>query len=384
MVNVFIIGSKGIPARYGGFETFLENLTANCASKHIQYHVACLGEGEKSYEYNKARCFEVKVCNIGSAKAVLYDVKSLSECVKYIKANRLDNCIIYILACRIGPFLNLYRKKLKKMNIRLYVNPDGHEWKRDKWNWLVKRYWKFSERLMVKNAALLVCDSVGIKEYIEREYNRYVPCTTYISYGADATRSSLTLESKEAADWCKKHGIAANAYYLTVGRFVPENNFEYILKEFMASKSKKKLVLITNVEKNKFYEKLAEKTGFVHDSRIKFVGTLYDQQLLKAVRENAFAYIHGHEVGGTNPSLLEAMALTKINLLLDVVFNREVGLDSALYFTKVEGALKRTIENLEKDYGNIADKLEGKALHQIQERYTWNKIVSEYEALFLS
>lgn len=108
-----------------------------------------------------------------------------------------------------------------------------------------------------------------------------------------------------------------------------------MIREFIKSKSKKDFVLITNVEQNKFYDQLLQDTGFDKDPRVKFVGTVYDQELLKYIRENTFAYFHGHEVGGTNPSLLEALASTKLNLLLDVGFNREVGEDGAIYWKKM-------------------------------------------------
>ena len=111
---------------------------------------------------------------------------------------------------------------------------------------------------------------------------------------------------------------------------------------------KKDFVIITNVEHNKFYEELKISTGFEQDKRIKFVGTVYDQELLKKIREQAYAYFHGHEVGGTNPSLLEALASTDLNLLLDVGFNREVAEDGALYWSKEENSLAALIENAEK------------------------------------
>ncbi len=125
-----------------------------------------------------------------------------------------------------------------------------------------------------------------------------------------------------------------NEYYLAVGRFVPENNFQTMLTEFMSSTTRRDFVLITDVKQNQFYEILKEKTGFDQDPRIKFVGTVYDQNLLKFIREHAYGYIHGHEVGGTNPSLLEALSSTKMNLLLGVGFNREVGGQGALYWEK--------------------------------------------------
>lgn len=382
MKNVFIIGSKGIPARYGGFETFVEKLTEQQVSKGIKYHVSCLANDTREFEHNGARCFNVNVPNIGPAKAVYYDIMALRECIKYIKVNSIENAIVYILACRIGPFIGFYKRQLKKLGATLFVNPDGHEWKRGKWNAAIRQYWKISEKLMVKHADLLVCDSVNIEKYIKEDYKQYNPKTTFIAYGADVEKSILADDDKKLISWYKEKGVSTKEYYLVVGRFVPENNYETMITEFMKSKTKKDFVLITNVEQNKFYERLKEKTGFDKDSRIKFVGTVYEQELLKKIRENAYGYFHGHEVGGTNPSLLEALATTDLNLLLDVGFNREVGMDGALYFTKEEGNLSNLINNEVKSEQIV--KLGIKAKMRINSSYSWSKIVKEYENLLLT
>ena len=382
MKNVFIIGSKGIPARYGGFETFVEKLTEKQMSKEIKYHVSCLANDTREFEHNGARCFNVKVPNIGSAKAVFYDIMALRECIKYIKENKIEDAIVYILACRIGPFIGFYKKQLKKLGTTLFINPDGHEWKRGKWNAAIRQYWKISEKLMVKHADLLVCDSVNIENYIKEDYKQYNPKTTFIAYGADTEKSKLNDNDTTLLKWYKEKGIKEKEYYLFVGRFVPENNYETMITEFMKSNTKKDFVLITNVEQNKFYEQLKEKTGFGKDSRIKFVGTVYDQELLKKIRENAYGYFHGHEVGGTNPSLLEALATTDLNLLLDVGFNKEVAEDSALYFSKEEGMLANLIDNELKE--DEIKELGNKARKRINSEYTWNKIVDKYEKLLLN
>ena len=382
MRDVFIIGSKGIPARYGGFETFVENLTANKVSESLRYHISCLASNNKEFKHNQARCFNVRVPNIGSAKAIYYDVMALRECIKYIKRNNIKNAIVYVLACRIGPFIGWYKKKLKKLGASLFVNPDGHEWKRAKWNSAIKAYWKFSEGLMVKHSDLLICDSINIENYIKKNYSRFDPKTIYIAYGADISKSTLGDKDYTLINWYRKHHIKRKEYYLVVGRFVPENNYELMIKEFMKSKSKKELVIITNVKKNKFYKELKEKTKFHTDDRIKFVGTIYNSELLKKVRENAYAYIHGHEVGGTNPSLLEALAATDFNLLFDVGFNREVAENGALYFNKEKGSLTKIIDNeLDKE---IISTLGKKAKNRITSEYQWITIVNRYEDLLLN
>ena len=383
MRHVFIIGSKGIPAKYGGFETFVEKLTEQQKSKEIKYHVSCLAQDNKEFEHNGARCFNINVPNIGAAKAVYYDIFALRECIRYIKENKIENPIVYILACRIGPFVGRYKKQLKKLGGTLFVNPDGHEWKRGKWNAAIRKYWKISEKLMVKHADLLVCDSKNIEKYIQEDYKQYNPKTTFIAYGADMEKSKLSDNNPKLINWYKEKGVKAKEYYLVVGRFVQENNYETMITEFMKSNTKKDFVLITNVEQNKFYEQLKQKTGFDKDNRIKFVGTVYDQELLKKIRENAYGYFHGHEVGGTNPSLLEALATTDLNLLLDVGFNREVGQDGAIYWSKNTGELARVIEEIDTNHINKIKSIGDIAKKQINNNYKWSSIVEKYEQLFI-
>ena len=387
MKTVYIIGSKGIPAKYGGFETFVEKLTENQKNKNIKYFVACTRENSKKsnisedfFEYNGATCFSIDVPNIGPAKAIAYDIAALKKAIEIAKENRDKEPIFYILACRIGPFISKYRKEIHQLGGQLFVNPDGHEWLREKWSAPVRRYWKVSESLMVKHADLLVCDSKNIETYIQNDYSKFNPKTTYIAYGTDLEKSTLTSKDRVVREWFNEKKVSENNYYLVVGRFVPENNYESMIREFMKSNSQKDFVLITNVEQNAFYEKLRKETGFDKDNRIKFVGTVYNQELLKYIRENAFAYFHGHEVGGTNPSLLEALESTKLNLLLDVGFNREVGEDGALYWKKEQ--LASVINQAEQLDEQAIEDLNQKSSKRIEEAFTWGKIVTDYEKVF--
>ncbi|MFS9211409.1 beta 1-4 rhamnosyltransferase Cps2T [Streptococcus mitis] len=385
--SVYIIGSKGIPAKYGGFETFVEKLTEYQKDSNIQYYVACMRENsaksgitEDRFEHNGAICFNVDVPNIGPARAIAYDIAAVNKAIELAKENKDEAPIFYILACRIGPFISRIKRKIRAIGGTLLVNPDGHEWLRAKWSMPVRKYWKLSEQLMVKHADLLVCDSKNIEQYIQEDYKQYQPETTYIAYGTDTAPSNLKAEDTKVRNWYQEKGINENGYYLVVGRFVPENNYETMIREFIKSKSKKDFVLITNVEQNKFYDQLLQDTGFDKDPRVKFVGTVYDQELLKYIRENAFAYFHGHEVGGTNPSLLEALASTKLNLLLDVGFNREVGEQSAIYWKKDE--LSQVIEKVEQFDAKMIDELDRQSNQRIADAFTWEKIVTDYEKLF--
>lgn len=385
MKDVFIVGSKGIPANYGGFETFVDNLVTRQVNPKIKYHVSCMtfNKSVKQYDHNGAECQEIYVPNIGGAKAVLYDLRSLDWALDTIKKRNLTDGIIYILACRIGPFLHKYIKKFHNHGFKVWVNPDGHEWKRAKWSVPVRKYWKISEKLMVKNADFLVCDSKSIEKYICEDYRKYNPQTTFIAYGADITPSTLKKDDKKVVDWFNKHNVKLNEYFLIVGRFVPENNYETMIKEFMKSKVNKDLVIITNVEKNAFYNSLKEETHFENDKRIKFVGTVYDAELLKFIRENALGYLHGHSVGGTNPSLLEALGSTKINLLYNVGFNKEVGEDSSLYWSLEDGSLANKLNEVEEISTEKEENFGKLAKQQIIDNYSWEKIVNDYEEQFM-
>lgn len=401
--HVFLIGAKSLGA-YGGYETFVDKLTEyHQGNFDIQYHVACKANGDGCMDesmlpgvqrvsdleflYHNARCLKIPVPNIGPAQAIYYDIKALQLSIKYIKQHKIEHPIIYIMACRIGPFIKKDYKAIHKLGGYLYVNPDGHEWMRAKWNRLIRRYWKFSERLMVKYCDKVVCDSVNIENYIHESYNgRGVhgtnPDTTFIAYGAETRKSSITNQDSTLLSWYAEHGIRAGNYYLVVGRFVPENNYEIMLREFMKSDTKKDFVLITNVN-DKFLAQLEERLHYKKDGRIKFVGTVYNRELLMKIRENAYAYLHGHEVGGTNPSLLEALSSTPLNLLLKVGFNEEVAGDTALYWTKDSDNLANLINKVETmkeeeilDYGK-------KAKARIQDAYSWDFIAGQYETLFL-
>ena len=270
------------------------------------------------------------------------------------------------------------------MGIPLFVNPDGCEWKRKKWNYFVRKYLKLSERFMAKYADLLICDSINIEQYIKKTYSKYQPKTTFIAYGSDLPEQNTQVSENALENWYKEKQIKKNEYYLIVGRFVPENNYETMINEFMKSNTSKDLVIITNVEKNKFYEELKQKTHFDQDKRIKFVGTVYDSNLLNKIRENAYGYLHGHEVGGTNPSLLEALSSTNLNILLDVSFNKEVASNSSIYWNKEDGNLSNLINNLENIKPDEIQKYGIKAKERIKEIYNWQKIVKQYETIFLS
>lgn len=401
--HVYLVGAKSLGA-YGGYETFVYKLTEyHQNNKKIKYHIACKANGDgymdesklegaalindHEFEFHNAHCFKINVPQIGPAQAIYYDVAALKMCCEHIRKNHIQHPIVYIMACRIGTFARHFYKEIHQLGGQVYLNPDGHEWMRAKWSAPIRKYWKISEQMMVKYSDLAICDSVNIEKYIHACYDGKGikgrnPKTTFIAYGADLTLSKLADDDEKLVNWYKEKGLTKKNYYLVVGRFVPENSFEVMIREFMKSHSKKDFALITNVN-DKFLNELEEKLHFKRDKRIKFVGTVYDQELLKKIRENAFAYFHGHTVGGTNPSLIEALGSTDLNLLVDVGFNREVAEDCALYWSRDDGSLAKLIDSSDQLNENQIAEMGRKAKARVAAEYTWNKICGQYEEVFV-
>ena len=401
--HVFIIGSKSI-GQYGGYETFVDKLTEQHQYEpSIKYHIACKANGQgymdetkldgievtkrnkdgsvSEFTYHNAHVFKIPCPDIGPAVAIYYDRAATIYSINYCKENNIENPIFYIFTCRIGLFIDSLVKDIKSIGGKYYLNPDGHEWMRSKWPKPVRRYWKWSEKKMVNKADLIICDSINIEKYIQEEYSK--TNTTYISYGADIEPSSLSDDDPKFIEWLSKNNLKPFEYYMCCGRFVPENNYEIIIREFMKSNTNRDFILITDINK-KQSDKLNQKLEWKTDKRIKFVGTVYDKELLKKIRENAYANLHGHEVGGTNPSLLEALGSTQLNLLLDVGFNREVAENGALYWNKNESNLSNLINQV--DYINSDQRLEYRSIskNRIEKKYNWSFIGKKYTNIWSS
>lgn len=221
--HVFLVGAKSLGA-YGGYETFINKLTEyHQNNPRIKYHVACKANGDgcmdpyktegarvisdKEFIYHNAHCFRIAIPEkIGPAQAIYYDVMALEECCKIIKKEKIEHPIVYIMACRIGPFAKYFYKRIHALGGRVFVNPDGHEWKRAKWNYLIRKYWKFSEKLMIKYCDLAICDSINIEKYIHESYDGKGikganPKTTYIAYGAETRKSKLADDDPKVLNW---------------------------------------------------------------------------------------------------------------------------------------------------------------------------------------
>ena len=383
MKNIIIIGSRGYRYNYGGWETFVTELINNSQDKDMRYFIPYLTHDKntknKITHTNNIEEVNLYVPNTGFTTMFNFTIKSIEYYIKYLKKHRLDNVVMLILGCKIGPLMPKYTRQLHKLGVKIVLNPDGIEWKRDKWAWWIKKCFKISESFHVKYADHVVCDSNAIKEYIDDEY-KVSNKTSFIAYGTYL--DNKVSDEARCKKFFKEHNIKNNNYYLYVGRFVPENNIETIISEFMASNSNKKLVLVTNYEENDFYYQLRRNTKFEDDDRVLLLGPVYDKELLTYLRMNAYGYIHGHSAGGTNPSLLEALAYTKLNILFDVSYNKEVGKTSCYYFSKVKSSLAKQINECDKLTKKEIDKLGSSCLDIIKKNYTWPIIVNKYNDLF--
>lgn len=402
--HIFLVGAKSL-GTYGGYETFVNKLTEYQKNTvGIRYHVACKANGdgcmnpfitkgaeiisEYEFQYHHAHCFRIHVPQrLGAAGAIYYDIMALQKCCSMIKEQQIKNPVIYIMACRIGPFAIPFYNEIHKLGGMVLLNPDGHEWMRRKWSVFVRRYWKISEQIMVRYCDAVICDSQNIEKYIHERYDkngmkRRNLKTIFIPYGAETRKSQMADNDPKLLDWYQVNELRPKGYYIAVGRFVPENNYEIMIREFMRSQSQKDFVIITEVN-DRFFNMLEKKLHFKKDSRIKFLGTVYDQEFLMKIRENAYGYLHGHEVGGTNPSLLEAMGSTDLNLILDVKFNKEVAQDAGVYWHKEEGSLASLIDEADLFDPDQIAAYGRKAKRRIKDAYSWPYISERYEEVFL-
>ena len=213
-----------------------------------------------------------------------------------------------------------------------------------------------------------MADSVYVQQYWQEKYRIPQNKISTITYGTDFPETTLVLP--------ENYELTKNGYYLVVARFVPENNLEMIIDGFVKSNTSKKLVLVGKSEESRYMKKLETRK----DPRIIFAGTVYDQKKLQSLRMNSFAYIHGHSVGGTNPSLVEAMGASNACICFDNVFNREVTGDRQQYFNSAE-KLSLCIEQIEGN-AELHQAMKSEAFLRAREHYNWEKIIDEYEAVF--
>ena len=352
-----IIGSRGIPAEFGGFETFAEELAVRLVKKGVDVTVFCeYSQTYKDNSYKGVKLVYIKTPNIVGLRSIWFDIVNILKTL-----NGYD--VVYMLGYNAAFAFVLPR--LFRSNF--WVNMDGLEWKRSKWSFFSKTFLRINEYFASKFAKLVIADAQGIADYLKTTYH-ISNKTVMIPYGANLQ------EKMPDQNMVEMMGLVANEYYLVVCRLEPENHVLEILNGFINSNLSEKLVIVGDHRSGSDYVKQLLKRN---DSRVVFVGTIYEQDHLEALRFYCKAYIHGHSVGGTNPSLLEAMAANNYVIAHDNIFNREVTADSCVYF-KTEKELSEILNNINKIDFTIAKEI---LKNLIEKTYNWNVVVNNYYSL---
>ena len=356
--TVAIIGTNGLPGKYGGWDQLVHHLTLNLKN-NFQFIVYT-----SSYKYE----LDNKVVNGAKIKLVRfkangiqsipYDIISIYDAVK--KYDILYIC--GISGCVFLPFIKSYGKKI-------IVNPDGIEWKRNKFSFFIKKFLKLSERLAVQYSNILVADNKEIAKYIKSEYNVNAEI---IEYGGDHVLKDIAISSGVK----NKYNIEDKKYVFKVCRIEPENNIHVILQAFRSLPIT--LVIVGNWNNSKYGKKLQSKYSKFENFRL--LNPIYNQKRLDMLRSNCLFYIHGHSVGGTNPSLVEAMNLGLPIISFESVFNRETTENSAIYFNSINSLKSETNLILDGKYDlRIFRK---KMIEIAKKRFTWYKITNKYGKIF--
>jgi glycosyltransferase involved in cell wall biosynthesis len=355
--KVAIIGSVGIPAKYGGFETLTEQLTKNLNEKY-QITVFCSAKSNDTSikTYNNSKLIYLNLYANG-IQSIPYDLISILKAIKF--ADTL--LILGVGGCIILPLLKFFTKK------KIIVNIDGLEWKRKKWGRFAKAYLKYSEKIAVKYADFVISDNKVIQEYV---FNNYKKKSQHITYGGDHAENE-----KLSEDVQNQFPFIKEKYVLKVCRIESENNINIILEAFTNIKSYK-LVIIGNWNYSEFGKNLKDKYSNIEN--IILLDPIYDLKILNQFRSNCHFYIHGHSAGGTNPSLVEAMYLGIPIIAFDVNYNRETTNNKAMYFKNSEDLIAKIcnikeieLENMKKDLKEYAHL-----------NYTWEIITKKYCNLF--
>jgi glycosyltransferase involved in cell wall biosynthesis len=358
-LQVAIIGTRGIPGNYGGFETFAERLGVGLVELGHEVTVYCPASSSTTSAGEYRGITRRIVPNI-PLKSV---DKISSSAISCIHATFSSADIVLVLG--VSPAILIWLPRLAGKKI--VVNIDGLEWQRKKWGRFGAKYLKLSERLAVRFCHRVVADSMVIRRYVKDEYGKDA---VFIAYGAEPPGDSDT-------SVLDRYGLTKNGYILQVCRLEPENNSDLVIREYGKVKTAMPLVIVGDAPYSDNYKKgLKTLAG----DGVIFLGAVYGRNY-DVIRSNAFCYIHAHEVGGTNPSLLEALAAGNCVLALDVAYNLEVIGDAGLPFSRSSGSLSAALEKLLQD-GSQRAYLRQRATERIKEHYTWEKVVRQYQECF--
>jgi glycosyltransferase involved in cell wall biosynthesis len=359
-LKIAILGTRGIPNYYGGFEHVSEYVSEGLVKKG--HSVTVYNSHNHPYTASTWNGVEIVHCYdpeylVGTAGQFAYDFNCLMDARK-----RKFDVLILMGYTSCSVWGNLYPK-----NSAIITNMDGLEWKRSKYSKPVQRFLRYAEKLAVKYSQFYISDSRIIKLYLKDKYNI---TSRYIPYGADL----FSAHEREQFD---KTEALKEDYFLLMARMEPENNIEAILEGFSKSNSKKSFKVLGDT-RNRFGKFIIKK--FQRDNRIQFKGAIFDNSAVRSLQNNSYLYFHGHSVGGTNPSLLEAMASEALIAAHNNPFNKSVLNTDAFYFNNA-AEVRDLVETVQRK--DLEKTMVKNNLHKIQFQFNWDRIIDEYEEFIL-
>ncbi len=359
-LKIGILGTRGIPNRYGGFEECAEHLAFGLVKRGHQVWVY----NSHRHEYQKDEWRGVKIIHckdpedkLGTFGQFIYDW----NCISDAKKRGFD------ILLQLGYTSNSIWYMRWPKHSRNIVNMDGLEWKRSKYNKYVQKFLKYAERLAAMHGDVLIADSKGIQQYLESTYHKVSHC---IAYGAEVF-------DKPDDKVLSHYSLVPYEYYMLIARMEPENNIELVVKGYLKSQSTKPLFIVGNTT-NAFGTYLKDTYG--KEAGIRFAEGIYDKDRINNLRYYSLLYFHGHSVGGTNPSLLEAMACNALIAAHDNVFNKSILGEDAFYFSD-DAKIAELILGLhtKKDYAVMT----AHNIEKIRSSYNWDTITDAYEKVFI-
>lgn len=358
-MKVAIIGTRGYPYVYGGFETFVKELGERLVRKDVEVHIYCQANlfRERPPVVNGIHLHYIPTIDTKSLNQIVHSFLSIVHAT-FSKAD-----IILVVNLAAGPLGWIPKITGKKT----MINVDGLEWLRPKWQGLGAAYFRFAAKMATKLYDLIITDAEAMRQVYLDEFNKD---SIVIAYGAPSYK-------KVDSTLLDQFGIIPDDYYLIVGRLIPDNNADLIIKAYLESNSGKKLVVVGDVPyKDKYAGDLKKLAG----EKVHFIGYVRDNNELMALYQNCFSYIHGHKFGGTNPAMLIAMSNNCAILALDTRFNREMLTDGkfGLFFEENTESLKEGMKNLEKDE-LFVNQLRSEVSSGLTDKYNWDCVTESYQ-----
>ncbi|GAA4359815.1 DUF1972 domain-containing protein [Angustibacter luteus] len=355
-MRIALVGTRGVPARYGGFETCVEEVGRRLVERGHEVVVYCRGDAEVGDSYLGMRLVHLPALRKRSLETLSHSALS----VLHLVSRRRPDAVVVFNAAN-SPFLPVLRAR----RVPVATHVDGLEWRRGKWGPTGRRYYRAAEALAVRWSDALIADAQGIADYYRDEFDAG---TDLIAYGAPTI-------DPERLDRLGELDLTPRGYHLVVARFEPENHLDLVVEGYVRSDARLPLVVVGSAPYSDAY---TERVTSLADDRVRLLGGIWDQELLDQLYAGSLTYLHGHSVGGTNPSLLRAIGAQAPVSAFDVVFNREVLGEAGHYFGTPED-VRALVTKAEAD--PQAERERGVASGERAARYDWDDVTAAYEQL---